>query len=514
MIPADVNGDGVEDLVVVVAYTDWGEIATMEETRYDGIEGMVEVMNVVSALIDHRELSVYPGLKAEIGYGQPSPALALDTSIHAIATGHPALPLVAITDDGISAVRFDSAHGSTPLSLDPLIQQPNLFTDGGEFYSDLEFLVDLDGDAVPDLLLPTAGSWTAFLGTASGFDPTPKRVPPPPGPAGADGDEEDPAPRPRRLPTVRDLNGDGLPELILISSEGAGGAVVYRNLGGLLFDTPVDYGEATQTDRDDEPNHEFVYVGSLRESEPAVAVTRTEVERWKNPTGRQEIEQAKKPLNEYALHALDSALRISDRTAQFEATGYTFEGTESEDETDGPQMRLSGGFQDLDGDGRQDLVSFSLDFSILPLMTRMLVSKNIKLTMNFHVWCQQPDATFREVESLELSGKFKINRRSSTLRHRHLSQFAGDFNADGRADFVQLGRGKRVTIHHGRPGCEYPSTADGAIHLERELRHLGFVRILDLNADGRSDLYVVHPLEKPKKNRSAPVRVDLYFSDS
>ena len=111
---------------------------------------------------------------------------------------------------------------------------------------------------------------------------------------------------------------------------------------------------------------------------------------------------------------------------------------------------------------------------------------------------------------LDLAGKFNLNLNN--LRVRHLSQFAGDFDGDGRADFVQLGRGKKVTIHQGHPGCRYPAAPDRTIKLERKLRHLGLARILDLDGDGRSDLYVVHPMKADDPEASIPARVDLYLS--
>ena len=556
MIPAEVNGDGVQDLVVVVAYTDWGEVATFEQTRFDDVEGMVEVMHVVSSLLDHRELRVYPGLADGSGYGDPLPPLELDLSVHALAAGHPAFPLVAITDDGIAAIRFDGANAGAPLSVESLVEQPNRYTDSGDFHPHLEFLVHLDKDKIPDVLLASESSWITFRGTPNGFEPRAHELAPPPSDddeveEDSEGGEKKKGKRrkqhdteaaddddgnegeleslpPRRLPEARDLNDDGRAELILVSVEGSRTATVYPNIGGVRFGVPIQYaldGEESSgerpndeaaTDGDDEdpaqtsPFGDFVYVGTLREQGPALAVTREQLERWEDPSVKETIAEAKNPLYGYELHSIAHSLELGETVGSFEASGYTFEGSDHEDEEDDVQVRLPAGFQDLDGDGRQDLVSISLDFSILPLLTRAVFLQSLKLTMDFHAWCQEDDGTFRKVENLDLSGKFKIHFRSNTLRH--LSQFAGDFDADGRADFIQLGRGKEVTIHHGQEGCRYPNEPDSTIRLEAKLEHLGLARIDDLDADGRSDLYVVHPLKKPKGGRSRPVRVDLYLS--
>ncbi len=519
VIPAEVNGDGIQDLAIVVAYTNWGDVTTVEEARFDGVEGMVMVMSVVSSLIEHRELRIYPGLSGG-GYGAPLPSLELATSIHALAAGHPTFPLIAITDDGLAAVRFDPATASMPLSIEALIERPNLYSKSATFYPDLDFLVDLNNDEIPDVLLATRTSWVAFRGTREGFAATPLMVPPLPGadvgdePAEADSGNSNPPPRHgRRIPIVRDLDGDALPELVLISPDGERNAVAYANLGDLRFGEPVDYGRrmnASESERDG-PYEEFVYLGPLVAGGPSVAVTRTELERYEDPKMSEEIDEAKRPLYGYALNRIEPTLDLGDRVGRFEAIGYTFEGGDDDTDDDDIEIRLPGGFQDLDGDGREDLVSITLDFSLLPFLSRLLVAKSIKLTLNFHAWCQQEDGTFRETRNLDLSGKFKLNFKTNTLRH--LSQFAGDFNGDGRADFIQLGRGKKVTIHHGQPHCEYPARPDGSIRLKHKLLHLGFARVLDLDDDGRSDLYVVHPLEKPKDGRSTPVALDLYLSE-
>jgi hypothetical protein len=194
----------------------------------------------------------------------------------------------------------------------------------------------------------------------------------------------------------------------------------------------------------------------------------------------------------------------------FSAEGYTFEGGDEDDGDDEDiDVRLPGGFQDLDGDGRQDLVAITLDFSLAPLLFRALVLGSISLRMDFHPYCRDDDGSFTHVPDLDLSGRFKINFRK--VRLKHLSQFQGDFNADGRADFVQLGRGKKVTIHQGGPECVYPVEPDRTIHLASEPKHLGLVRILDLDGNGRSDLYVVHPKKDPRSGETAPVRLDLYL---
>jgi hypothetical protein len=130
--------------------------------------------------------------------------------------------------------------------------------------------------------------------------------------------------------------------------------------------------------------------------------------------------------------------------------------------------------------------------------------------LDFHVWCQEKDGGFRPVKGLDLSGTFRVDLND--LRVSQLSLFSGDFDGDGRADFVQIGRGKRVTIHRGRPDCSFPADPDMAFDLREEPRDLSLVRIRDLDGDGRADLYVINPQRAVEEGFVPPVRMDLYLS--
>ena len=55
-------------------------------------------------------------------------------------------------------------------------------------------------------------------------------------------------------------------------------------------------------------------------------------------------------------------------------------------------------------------------------------------------------------------------------------------------DFLQVGRGRTVTIHRGQDGCRYPSQPDLTVKLEASPLDLSLVRVQDLDADGLSDL--------------------------
>ena len=324
-----------------------------------------------------------------------------------------------------------------------------------------------------------------------------------------DSDDEDRERRRRphiRMPEARDIDSDGVPDLLLSSTSGRRGPIVYRNSGALEFSSALELELP-----DGRPgSEEIAFVGDLDGDGVAEVVSQEEREPDDDEGFRAEIDHAKRPRFTYRIYALGSDLTLAAEPRRtFAAVGYVFEGSDNHDEE--IDVRLPGGFKDLDGDGRHDLVAITLDFSLLPLIFRALVFQSISLKMDFHPWCQQAEGGFREVPDLDLSGKFRINFRK--VQVKHLSQFNGDFNGDGRKDFVQLGRGKKVTIHQGGPDCTYPRKPDRRIRLTREPKHLGLVRILDLDSNGRSDLYVVQPLRDPKTGESIPVRLDLYLSE-
>ena len=114
------------------------------------------------------------------------------------------------------------------------------------------------------------------------------------------------------------------------------------------------------------------------------------------------------------------------------------------------------------------------------------------------------------LRDLDLSEKLKIDLNN--LKVARFAQFAGDFDGDGRQDFVHLGRGKTVTVHAGQAGCRYPERPDLSIELDAEPVSLDLVRIEDLDADGRSDLRITRPIPFDDPDITAPVRLDLYLS--
>jgi hypothetical protein len=218
---------------------------------------------------------------------------------------------------------------------------------------------------------------------------------------------------------------------------------------------------------------------------------------------RAEIRDAEAPKSTLRVYPTGPALApAAAPRASFPVTGHVFMGG-------GDDVQLPGGFRDLDGDGRLDLVAMELGISITRMIGGLALGR-VTLPMTFHLWCQDAAGGFRPVSGPDLSGRLRFDIGEMTVRN--LPAFAGDFDGDGRTDFVQLGRGRKVTIHTGAPGCRFPATPDLVVQLRAEPLHIDLVRVRDLDGDGRADLMVVQPDEAPESGVSAPARLDLYLS--
>ncbi len=547
----DLDRDGRRDLVVVVASTSWGEVGIEEPMQVDAEGTFVDVLTVVPTVLDRRELLFFRGT-AGLGFAAEAVRLELPPSVHAIEAGPASAPLVAWTDDGVAEIVLAPASGEAgregdaapvaALELVPRIAARTLFSGSSSFIARSGLVADLDGDGSLDLFVPAVSGLAVHLSTAAGFSGVAASVVAPPredDSASASGplprpegreDEEEESPYRQKvgvvrevlLPVVLDLNGDRLPDLLYRAPQLAGDGVRVRlNLGEGLFGPAFD----PLTGWDDEaepaavaaggktkpaPTREVAWLGDLDGDGQAEVVTALEIPSAKD-TMRAELAEAKRPHARISVHSLGADAKW-DRApkAAFTVEGYVFEGgggDDGGDEGEGGGFSLPSGVLDLDGDGKLDLVALSLDFSLFEAM-RVLTTKSIKLGLDFGIYRQGQGLSFRPVPDLDLAGELRL--RLDSLALGQLSSFAGDFDGDGRADFVQLGRGKKVTIHRGQPGALYAREPDLAITLEREPLDVALVAVNDLDGDGRSDLCVTQPIGG--KAIGARAAFDLYLS--
>ena len=516
VLATDIDHDGVQDLVVAVAYTEWDQIGIDEMTEMRGVEGLVMVMTVVPVVMDRREIRLYLG-RHEGGYEETVPALPIDLSILSLDHGPPEAPVILLTDDGAAALRLTGAVGERRMSIEPLLTNPPVLARSGTLIPHLGLSHDLDGDQRVDLLLPVNQGFDVYLAPQLLRNGGAADRVVLPGDRTWAGERLD---RYYPLPVVRDVNGDDLPDLLVPDRRrGWERFDLLLNRGrGEFSDVFSPLGEADSSNTADQIQPEMppeetaeaaksdgfpvVHFGDL--DGDGVAEYVTEESLGDEDAGwRKEVKQAKRPPRRYRLHRSERHLNMAtDPYESFEALGYGLDLSDSD-------IKLPGGFQDLDGDGRQDLVTLTLDFSLLQAV-RIMTTQRIGLGLDFHVYCQDKQGRFQEVTGMDLSGKFKINLKN--LQLGQLSQFEGDFDGDGRIDFLQVGRGRTVTIHRGQDGCRYPAQPDLSIKLAAPPVDLSLVQVDDLNADGLSDLMVIQPEPEPEPGVSPPVRLDLYLS--
>lgn len=503
VVAADVDGDGLRDLAVVLAFTRWGEIGIEESVEMDDVEGLVEVLTVIPALVDRRELRVFLGRPGG-GFDPAARSLAIEPSVLSLEAGPPGAPVVALTDEGLSALRLRDGN----LAFEPLIEEQPVLAGTGTFLPNLGLVKDLDGDGRTDVLLPTADGASVYLSGPEGLRSASRlRFP-----------LDDLQGRSRRtlsrfhpLPEIRDVDGDKLPDLVLRHAGGGWtGFRVLRNRGGGRFAEAVAPLGEHQESKPDAPV--VTFFGDLDGDGRAEYVTQEERGPGEDAGMRKEMQHAKRPKFLFRVHRSRPDLGMESKPfQQFEAEGYAFDtggGGDGDGEV-GVNMAMPGGFQDLNGDGRMDLIALTLDFSMLQAV-KVLTVQRIGIGIDFHVQCQGPGGKLVPVKGLDLSGKFNLNLNN--LQIGQISQFAGDFDGDGRADFTQMGRGKTVTIHRGRADCSYPAQPDLALELREAPRNLALVQVRDLDGDELTDLLVIQPQAVKEANVTPPVRLDLYLS--
>jgi hypothetical protein len=245
-----------------------------------------------------------------------------------------------------------------------------------------------------------------------------------------------------------------------------------------------------------------MFFGDLDGDGRAEVVTQQEHQLPDDSGMRAEIRDAESPRSTLRIFPTAAGLVPAGKPSlTFDIRGHAFEGAD--------EIQLPGGMQDLDGDGRQDLVTIDLEISITRLLGGLTIGR-VSLPMDFRVWCQTGKGAFESVAGLDLSGSLRVDLGSMTLKN--LPAFAGDFDGDGRIDFVQLGRGRKVSIHTGKAGCRFPAAPDLTLELRQEPQHLGLVRVRDLDGDRRADLMMVQPGKVPEPGVTPPARLDLYLS--
>lgn len=500
IVSTDLDGDGTRELAIVVAYS---EVDSIGEDR---IEDLVQISVVIPVLFERRELVAYS--TGANGFRPIAAPLSLPPAVLSVESGPPGAPLVAVTDEGLSRVVLRRGEAGPELALEPILARRPVLAGSGTFQTALRVVHDVDGDGIGDILFPAEDGIAVYLWR----DGAPRAVAGPP--VRFDGEDSRSsvgASRRYPLPTLRDVDGDGTADLVVrdegrwhvLKGRGDGTFVPIRAAARDCHDRGTDVRFAGGA-ADGKPWPDgFAELRDIDGDGRAEAVLTEEIETDGDGL-RSALREVRRPRVRYSVHELDGALDVvREPVTSFVAEGHDFSGG-------GAGLPAEAApFADLDGDGREELVTVTLDFSMLQAV-RVLATKRISVGTDFHVFRQTEDGSFREVDGLDLSEKLKFDLDDLTLGR--FAQFAGDFDGDGRQDFVHLGRGRTVTIHRGQAGARYPKDPDLSVDLDEPAGDLALVRIEDLDGDGRSDLRVTRPVESSDPDATAPVRLDLYLS--
>lgn len=501
VLPADVNGDGRIDLVMALA---WSEFESVE---FERLEGFVQMTTIVPALFDRREMRVY--LQQPNGqYLLAAPPLILPASVLALDSGPGPTPVVALTDDGVAELKLEGEAPHAALAFQPLIADPPVLAGAGTLMSSLRLRFDLDGDAQPDLMLPAEDGMALYRGTTDGLSVrSVSRLPMPDDRSG-----RDTAPwRRYSMPRLEDLDADRLPNLFVVTGSDSNPIVhVFKGEGEGRFAparvlTPLcDLGQAAApTARAGAAGGhggwgEMAHFGDITGDGLAEVVTSTE--KGGDDDG---LDEAREPHSTYRFYHARKDLTVEPKPyLELEVLGHPF---------GAGVFSMMGGspFVDLDHDGRKEILTITLDFSLWQAI-RVLTTKRFGMGLDFHLWSQGATGGFTKIAGLDLSEKLLLD--FNDFKMPRFGHFSGDFNGDGIKDFIHLGRGKDVTIHYGKPGCQYPPKPDVTIDIGDEIQDVALARIVDLDGDGRSDLQITRMIPSDEAGVTGRARLELYLS--
>lgn len=538
LLPADLNSDGRLDLLVATAFTSWGQRAT-ESTKEVGGR-MVEEMEVIPTLTDRRELQLWLALP-DGSYAAAAPAQPLPPSVLAFAAGPSREPVLALTDAGVAGVRYTGPREDPALRFEPLIRERPVMAGMGSLLPCYDFTADVDGDGELDLLFPAVDGLAIHLGADGRVDgEAATRIHLPGDTTGKDGVVWRFFP----LPSIEDVDGDEWPDLVilhqtsgraLVNVEGQSGPQAISVLRGLgqgrfrapeeiVLSGPTRLPQPTAADGQLNPGGESMAPGSGPSgggdpaNQPLLPGSlaffgdldgdgRAELVTWAQQDRpgegmRQALKNAKRPRMTHRFYRVDENLHVAPQPYQELSTqGHPFASFTFRD-------RSSSGFLDLDGDGRRDLVTLDLEFSLWQI-PKVLLTRSIGVGLSFHVWLQETGGSFHQVRENRLEGKLKIDLSRAKLDQ--MAQFSGDFDGDGRLDFVHLG-GRRIGIHRGQAGARYPVQPDAIVILDAKPEDPGLIQIRDLDGDRRSDLVVITLLEPDDVGVTRPTRLDFYMT--
>ncbi|TET33567.1 MAG: VCBS repeat-containing protein [Planctomycetota bacterium] len=156
---------------------------------------------------------------------------------------------------------------------------------------------------------------------------------------------------------------------------------------------------------------------------------------------------------------------------------------------------------DFDGDGDKDFLVSSLRTDVLSKLTSV-VRSNMKISYFVYffdkpkqVFSVSPDVT--KTVSVPLAAVEQLGTVP-------FAYFTGDFDGDGRKDLLTMGQANQIAVYQGtyvKPwfGDPYYSFAKKPM-LKAKVKTSNWVKLVDLNKDGRTDVVLTYPFAQKHKN--------------
>lgn len=497
LLSVDLDADGDRDLAAVIDYSQW---TTQSVSERHGFEESVEVLPLLE---DRRELWLF--LQQGDGrWKRLETPLTLARRVLALSLGPHAAPLVALTDTGVEAVRLTTVAERLALTLVPWVAIKPVIAGSGALLTDLPFCVDIDGDGERDLAIPTDAGISL------------QRVDPKTGEVSAATVVRLPEDRPRAgvapernypLPRLDDLTGDGRPDLVIapgarvsaglgigsVASEIPGRMAFLPGLGAGQFGPPVH----VPLDCVRQQTGDLIYVGDIDGDGTAELLTQQMHE-----GDDEKLKDVGMTRSRISHHHLAADGRIEPKPyATSDVVGFPLWV-----KRDGVTLNA---FVDLDGDRRKELVTITFTLSVSRALFAVM-TKRITLPLSFHVYRLDATGRYQAVVNEGLEDKLKID--FGDMRLDRFAQFAGDFDGDGRIDFLHVSTGRTLTVHAGKPGCVYDPKPNLTIALSEGLEGLADLRVDDYDGDGRADLAIIRPREVKGAVDEHPIYLDLHRS--
>jgi hypothetical protein len=452
---ADLNGDGLEDLLVLHT-----------KGRSPDIERWISVFW-------HKPGGGYSSA-ADITWRLPDEVAALDTGD---VTAEPGAEILALTATGASIVTY-SFDGAQP-GIEPLAGGVSgAILPSEERVPVIDFSQDWSGDGRDDLAIPGSNELYLFVSAGDTIPAFPQvcgletRV-------AVSVDRGENGPRfgevnvTRRLPQLApvDLEGDGDNDLVVHWEDQVR---FYLQEDGRFSSSP-----------DAKARLNLISSGDREENDYRLEVSVLDVD----GDGLADLFGGKSLGRGIGDFSSTVALRFGDGALNFGGEpdwSVTVEGISA------------GNWIDLDGDGGVELILPVVSLGITDLV-RILITKKVKVGYNFYFPAggrdisQDPDFT-KEVTlevGLEEGG------------HAQIVDFKGDYNGDGRKDLAVATGAMELSVFLGKEPSK-GELFDRKPVEKIEVDTFGEFRPLDLNGDGRLDM-ILHYSGFPEKSSRAAI---------